>query len=85
MRAAAETPKPSCKDVIAACDDALAAKDKALELANVGLNQAKDQNGKLSQEVNDLREANGRWYHNPFVMFVFGAAAGTLTYTLLKK
>lgn len=77
--------KVSCKDVIKACDSAIAEKNKALELSDLSIKHLTDENGRLSQENEDLNTSNGKWYKNPIIMFVFGAAAGTLTYTLLRK
>lgn len=81
----AETPRNGCKQLIKACDEALKAKNSAIELANLGLKQCKDQNGNLSREVNDLRDSGSRFYKNPFIMTIFGAALGVVAYGLLKK
>lgn len=77
--------KTTCKDVIAACDKALVEKNKQLELSDLAIGTLKKQNGDLSSENESLRETNSKWYHNPYVMVVFGAAAGTLSYVLFKK
>lgn len=81
----AETDTPSCKDVIGKCDKALADKNKALDLSDLALKTCEKDNGQLATKLEEADRVNTRWYHNPIVMFVFGAAAGTLTYTLIKK
>lgn len=83
---AAETgSKVTCQDVISKCDKALDAKNKTIKLSATTIDTLKKQNGDLTTEVNDLRESGSKWYHNPIILFVFGAAAGSLAYTFLKK
>lgn len=77
--------KDNCDVVTKACDAALAAKNKALSLANLTIQESQKQIGALTLDNETLRDSATRWYHNPIVMFVFGAAAGTLTYVLVKK
>jgi hypothetical protein len=77
--------RPSCKEVIAAADKALEAKDKALSLADLTIKECKTYNEELHVKNTELIDDSGKWYRNPVIVFILGAASGTLTYTLLKK
>lgn len=74
-----------CKEVIKAADAAIAAKNKELSLANLAIKECQENSAVIRTENNALMESNSRWYHNPVVMFVFGAAAGTVAYMFVKK
>ena len=77
--------KPDCRVVIGACDKALASKNKALTLSDLAVKECQKQNSGLHEKNIELIDDSSRWYRNPVIMFVFGAAAGSLTYVLLKK
>lgn len=83
--ALAETPKPDCRAVIRSADAALEAKDKALSLSDLALSQCREAYAQSTTEVNQLRDAESSWFHNPFALFVMGAVAGVATAALLKK
>lgn len=81
----AQAATPTCTDVISKCDKALAEKDKALQLSDIALKQCSRQYGEALDKVDKYEQEANVWYHNPVVMFVFGAAAGTVTYAILHK
>ena len=75
----------SCKDVITACDNAIAKKDQELQLSDLALKSCTSANSEYIKENTDLQDKANKWYRNPFVMFILGAAAGTTTYVLLHN
>lgn len=75
----------NCRDVINAANKALDDKGKALDLANLAIDQCKHSNGDLQGKVDQTNDELSKWYRQPIVMFLFGAAAGSLAYGLLRK
>lgn len=81
----AATKPLKCEDVITACDKALEAKNRQLELSDLALKNAVKLNGEAYQKLEEKQKELDRWYRQPLLMFLLGAAAGGVTYTILKR
>ena len=82
--------KPACDcdaadRALKAADEALAKKNEALKLSDLALKNCQEQSGNLAAENAELHDKQNSWLRNPVVMFVFGAAAAAVTYTLIKR
>lgn len=76
--------KNECVDVIKSCDEVIKKKNEALTLSDLASKQCAANNAELSKQNTELKEETSAWYRNPFIMTLFGAAAGTLTYVLVR-
>jgi hypothetical protein len=77
--------REKCKKVIDAADKAIAAKDQQIALSDLALKTCRTENSNYQEQVEAAQAANAKFYRNPFIMMLLGAAAASVTYVLLKK
>lgn len=60
------------------CDKVIAAKNKELKLADLAIQQAKDELGAVKAENDRLKDSENSPFHNPFLMTTIGMMLGAI-------
>lgn len=66
----------TCGGIIASCRKALDAKDKEIQLSDLAIKAAKDDNTRLNKEVEKKNDQLSSIFRNPFVLIGAGIIAG---------
>ena len=76
---------PTCSDIITSCRKALGAKDKEIQLSDLAIKQAKDDNIRLNKEVEVKNDQLNSIFRNPIILIGAGLLAGLILFPKLAR
>lgn len=75
---------PTCDEVLGKCAKAVEAQERQIQLCDLALNIAVDQNAQLNLRVKELEESNQSIFKNPAVMIALGVVVGAVVVGVAK-